>query len=125
MSTEHLDRILIKDLSLRCIVGIYPEERMEKQDVVINIILHADYRRACQSDRIEDAVDYKKVKKKVVALVEESSFFLIERLAECIADLCLEDSRVRRVEVFLDKPGALRFARSVGVHITREQPADA
>ena len=120
-----LDSIHIRDLTLRCIVGIFPEERREKQDVIINISLHADLGAACQSDRIEDTIDYKGLKKRVVAMAEASSFFLIERLAQGVADLCLEEPRVRRVKVSVDKPGALRFARSVAVEIVRARGGDA
>ena len=123
MGNLPLDKIHIKDLLIRCIVGINPEERREKQDVVINITLHADLSAAGQSDRIEDSVDYKAVKKKVIALVEQSSFFLIERLAEGVAELCLEQPRVVRAQVSVEKPGALRFARTVGVEIVREKPS--
>lgn len=118
----HLDCIHIRDLALRCIIGIYEEERRDKQDVVVNIRLYADLRRACRSDDVRDTIDYKALKKKVIALAERSSCRLIEHLAELIADVCLEDSRVRRAVVSVDKPGALRFARSVAVEIVREQP---
>ena len=124
MTDAQLDRIHIKDLLLRCIIGINPEERVEKQDVVINITLRADLRAAGSSDRIEDAVDYKTIKKRVMALVLDSSFFLVEKLAEEIAAICLEDQRVHRATVCVEKPGALRFAKSVGVEITREQQAE-
>jgi len=124
MTEENLDRIHIKDLLVRCIVGVNPEERREKQDVIIGITLYADYRKAGQSDSIEDAVNYKAVKQKVLATVQPSQFFLIERLAERIAEICLEDARVQRVRVSVEKPGALRFARSVGVEIVREQSGD-
>lgn len=120
-----LDQIHVRDLNLRCVVGIYPDERREKQDVGINITLWADLRLAAQTDRIEDTVDYKGVKKRIVAMVESSSFFLIERLAQAVADICLEDDRVKRVSVTIDKPGALRFARSVAVQITRARKAVA
>ncbi|MDX9975536.1 MAG: dihydroneopterin aldolase [FCB group bacterium] len=116
-----LDRIHIRDLLARCIVGIYAHEREQKQDVVVNITLYADLRRACASDRIEDTVDYKGVKKAVHAMIEESAFQLIERLAEEVASLCLRFQGVQRVMVSVDKPGALRFARSVAVEITRER----
>jgi FolB domain-containing protein len=106
---------------LRCVVGIFEEERRAKQDVMISITLWADYRAACQSDRIEDTVDYKQIKKQVAGMVEKSSFFLIERLAQAVADICLAPERVRRVMVAVDKPGALRFARSVAVEITRDK----
>ena len=121
LSDSTLDKICIRDLLLRCIIGVNEEERREKQDVIINITLYADFRQACLSDQLEDAVDYKAIKKKVMELTLESNYFLVEKLAESIADLCLEDRRVRRVTVSLEKPGALRFARSVGVEITREQ----
>lgn len=113
------DRIHIRDLMCRCIVGIYPDERREKQDVIINITLWADYRAACRSDDIADTVDYKAIKKQVIRMVEDSSFQLIERLAEEIAGICLANPRVEKVAVSVDKPRALRFARSVAVEIVR------
>ena len=119
MPEQTLDRIHIRDLMIRCIVGIYPEERSKKQDVIINMTLYADFRTACASDAIEDTVAYKAIKKKVLASVEESSFYLIERLAEHIAQIVLDSPRVKKVDVSVDKPGALRFARSVAVEITR------
>ncbi len=115
------DRIWIRDLALRCVIGIYPEERREKQDVVINAVLHCDMRPAAASDAIGDAVDYKRIKKRIVAFVQGSSFNLIETLADRIAAICLEDRRVSQVTVSVDKPGALRFARSVAVEVTRAQ----
>jgi D-erythro-7,8-dihydroneopterin triphosphate epimerase len=122
MSENRLDRIYIRDLMVRCIVGINQEERVNKQDIVINIILHADLRKPGTTDCIEDTIDYKAVKKRILALVEGSSFFLIERLAQVIADACLEEAGVQCVRVSIDKPGALRFARSVAVEITRDRP---
>lgn len=125
MNEKCSDRIYIRDLHLRCIVGIFEEERRGKQDVILNITLHTDLRKAGQTDRIEDTVDYKAIKKRVVGMVERSAFFLIEKLAEETAGLCLENPRVRAVEVTVDKPGALRYAQSVAVHIVREQTGDA
>ncbi|MDZ4197998.1 MAG: dihydroneopterin aldolase [Kiritimatiellia bacterium] len=113
------DRIYIRDLALRCIVGIFPEERRAKQDVIINLTLETDLRLAARSDRIEDTVDYKKLKGRIVELVEASSFQLIETLADRIATICLGHPGVRRATVCVDKPAALRFARSVAVEITR------
>jgi len=119
---EELDRIHIRDLAARCIVGINPDERVNKQDIVINLTLHADLRKAGRTDDIADTVDYKAVKRKVLALVEGSSFLLLERLAEAIAGACLAQPGVRRVRVLVEKPAALRFARTVGVEIVREGP---
>lgn len=125
MTKKEYDKIHIRDLQVRCIVGIYEEERRAKQDVFLNITLYADYRDACLSDRIEDTVDYKTVKNQIVELVDGSSYFLIERLAESVADICLKPPRVHGVTVSVDKPGALRFARSVAVEITRMKNARA
>ncbi len=116
------DQILIRDLLLRTIIGINDEERRDRQDVLINIVLYADLRRAGHSDDIQDAVNYRTLVKRVIKLVEESQFYLVEKLADEIAAICLEDARVERVQVRVEKPGALRFARSVGVELDRPRP---
>ncbi|MBT3375740.1 MAG: dihydroneopterin aldolase [Lentisphaerae bacterium] len=118
---QDLDKIHIRDLQLRCIIGINPEEREKKQDVIINITLSADLRQACRSDCIDDTVDYKTIKTEVAAMTEGSRFLLVERLADEIAAICLRDARVLEARVLIEKPGALRFARTVGVEITRAQ----
>ncbi len=115
------DRILIEDLLLRTVIGVNPEERRARQDVLVNIVLLADTRAAGASDRIEDAVNYRTTAKRVIALVENSSFALVEKMAAEIAALCLEEPRVERATVRVEKPGALRFARSVGVEIERHR----
>lgn len=120
-----MDRIHIRELTSRCIVGINPDERVNKQDVIMNITLEADLSSACVSDNIDDTIDYKRIKQSVLAMVEESEYFLIERLAQAIAEICLQDSRVRAAHVSVDKPGALRFARSVAVEITRYRDGHA
>jgi FolB domain-containing protein len=125
MSTEELtfgmDRILIRDLLVRCILGLNDDERREKQDVVINLVLYADLNRAGTTDCVQDSVNYRDVKKRVLAAAESSSYHLVEALAERVAAVCLEFTRVARVQVTVEKPSALRFARSVGVELTRER----
>jgi FolB domain-containing protein len=121
MADTPLDRIHIADLLVRCIVGTNPDERAKPQDVVINVTLHADLRAACRSDRIEDTVDYRSLKQRIVEMVEASHFFLVEALAEAVSDICLSDPRVRKARVRVEKPTALRFARTVGVEIERER----
>ena len=113
------DRIQIQDLLLRTIIGINEEERRNRQDVLINITLYADTRAAGASDDIEDAVNYRTITKQVIKRVEESSFSLVEKMAAEIAAICLGELRVEAVDVRVEKPGALRFARSVGVEIHR------
>ena len=113
------DMILIKDLLIRGIIGIHDWEREKKQDILINIEMEADCQPAGVSDEFRDAVDYRAVTKAVIALVEGSDFFLVEKLAEEIAKVCLEDSRVTLARVRVEKPGAVRFSRSVGVEVVR------
>ncbi len=119
MAEPPVDRIRIRDLSLQCIIGINPEERIKKQEVIINLTLYADLAEAGRSDRIGDTVDYKVLKEGIRERVEASEFFLVERLAEQVAEIALRPALVRRVDVCVDKPGALRYARSVAVEITR------
>jgi FolB domain-containing protein len=114
-----MDRILITDLAIRCIIGVNEDERRERQEVVINLEIGADLSAACRSDRFEDTVDYRAVKKEVLRMVEGSSYHLVEALAEAVADLCLGFRGVREVRVRVDKPGALRFAKSAGIEILR------
>lgn len=115
------DLILIRDLLVRAIIGVNDDERANRQDVLLNIALEADTHPAATSDDIADAVNYRTIAKAVIALVEGSQCYLVERLAQQIADLCLRDVRVQAVTVRVEKPGALRFARSVGVEIHRTQ----
>lgn len=117
------DRIEIHDLLLRCIVGINPDEREKKQDVLINLTLFADLRRPGQTDDIADAINYKTLTKRIIEHVEASSYFLVEKLAHAIAEIAVKEFGVSRAIVSVQKPGALRFARSVGVVIERT-PAD-
>jgi len=116
-----MDSIIIKDLLARCIIGINDDERREKQDVIINITLTADLKKPGLSDNFEDTVDYRSIKKRVFETVESSSFFLVEALAEEVAGLCLGFSGVKAVKVLVEKPSALRFARSVGIEINRKK----
>jgi FolB domain-containing protein len=117
------DRIEVRDLLVRCIVGINPEERVKKQDVIINLTLFGDMRQAGHSDNIEDAINYKTLTKRVIDHVEESEYFLVEKMAHKIAEIAVLEFGVERAIVSVEKPGALRFARSVGVVIERT-PAD-
>jgi len=115
------DKVLIKDLLIRGIIGIQDWEREKKQDILINIELEADCRPAGISDDFNDAVDYRAVSKAVIALVERSQFFLVEKLAEEIAGICLENPRVNLARVRVEKPGAVRFSQSVGVEVERRR----
>jgi FolB domain-containing protein len=118
---KKLDQIHIRDLLLRTIIGINPDERANRQDTVINLTLYTDISGAEQSDHIGDAIDYRSVTKAVIAHVEASSYNLVETLAISIARLILSEFPVERVRVGVEKPGALRFVRTVGIEIERDR----
>jgi FolB domain-containing protein len=116
-----MDQVLITDLVARGIIGINDWERDKPQEIRINIVLFADLRKAGKSDDIQDCVDYSTVAKKVLAHAETSRRFTVEALAADLAYLCLEETGVMKVRVRVEKPGAVRFARSVGVEIERSK----
>jgi len=119
-AAPHLDRIHIRDLSISGILGINPDERVHRQEILINVTLLADTRPAAASDEISDAVNYRAVTKRVIAHVERGEPMLVERLAAELVDVCFDaDARIEEVEMTVEKPGALRHARSVGVTIRR------
>lgn len=115
-------RIFVRGLATRTFIGIRPEERAKRQDVVIDLAVDVATA-AGRSDRIEDAVDYKRLKDVVLRYVEGTRHNLLEALAEGIAERCLRHPGILAVEVTVDKPGALRFARSVAVQLRRERPS--
>jgi dihydroneopterin aldolase len=114
-----MNRIYIRDLIVNCIIGTEPKERVEKQDVCINIRLECDFSEACESDDLNHTVNYKSLKDELVELLENSSFLLIEKMAGKAAEICLAYDRVQSVRVCIDKPGALTGTRSVAVEIER------
>src|SRR3990172_7285707 len=99
-----MDRIIIRDLLVRCIIGLNDDERREKQDVIINVTMYADLSRAGRSDKFEETIDYRSVKKDIFKAVVDSEYFLIEALAERIAGICLKPEGVKTVTVTVDKP---------------------
>ena len=113
--------IKIENLRLRTIIGIYDWEKETRQDLVINVTIDFDGRKAAESDSIEDTLDYKAINKRIIGFVETNNFNLLERVAGGICDIVFEDSAVRWVSVKVEKPGALRFADSVSVTEARER----
>ncbi|MEI6150388.1 MAG: dihydroneopterin aldolase [bacterium] len=113
------DIVRIRELAVRCKVGVTAAERNKPQTLLITLALHADLAKACRSDHFRDTVDYKALKLSILGELETKSFRLIERVAQRVADLALCDPRVLGVEVQVQKPGALRFARCSEVEIMR------
>lgn len=116
-----MDKIRIRDLRVRCRVGVTAGERRLPQELLITVTLHADLRRAGRSDDLRHTIDYSVLKKAILVESESKSYKLIERLAQRIADLSLEYPLVRQVEVSVQKLGALRFAFCSEVEITRSR----
>ena len=115
------DRIFVRDLRTETIIGIFDWERKVRQTLSFDLEFPGDIRRAAKSDRIEDTLNYKSVAKRVLAFVEASECHLVETLAEQVAQLILKEFAVEWVKVTLNKPGALRGSRDVGVEIERSR----
>ena len=113
------DRIFLRELRTETIIGIFDWERKIRQTVSFDFEFPGDIRRAAKSDRIEDTLNYKSVAKRVLAFVEASEYQLVETLAEQVAQLILREFAVEWVKVTLNKPGAVRGSRDVGVVIER------
>ena len=113
------DTIFLSGLTAECIIGIWDWERKVRQKVVIDLEMAADIRKAAASDRIEDTLDYKKVSKRLPQFVRDSQFQLVETLTDRIAQLVLTEFDVAAVKVRLNKQGALRGSRDVGILIER------
>jgi dihydroneopterin aldolase len=113
------DRIFLHGLTAQCIIGFIDWERRVKQTVVLDIELPVDCRQAALTDEVADTLDYKKVAKRVLAYIEASEFKLVETLAHRLALLVLEEFGVEWVRIALNKPGAIRSSRDVGVVIER------
>lgn len=116
-----MDKIIIKDLLVRGIIGIREWERKRAQDILINVTVFADTTRAGETDDIADSVDYSALAKKIQSHAETSARLTVEALANDLARICLENPLVKKVIVRVEKPGAVRFAKSVGVEIERKR----
>ena len=116
-----MDQVFIKDLLVRGIIGVNDWEREKPQDILINIAISADLSAAGESDDISDSVNYKTIAKKAQAKAETAQRLTVEALAADIAKLCLEEPGVLKVCVKIEKPNAVRFARSVGVAVERSK----
>lgn len=116
-----MDHIIINDLLARGHIGVTELEREHPQDILINLVLSVDLVPAGLSDHLDDTVSYSVIARQVLALVDKSTRKTVEAMATDIAALCLEHQRVQAVKVRVEKPGAVRFTRSVGVEIERSR----
>ena len=107
--------IRIKNLRLRTIIGINEWERKNFQDIILNVEIEFNGNRVIESDDINDTIDYKELKKRIIQEVEKSRFYLIDKLAGYILQIVMENEKVNYAKVEVDKPHALRFADSVSL----------
>ena len=116
-----MDQIFISDLVARGIIGLNDWEREKPQEILINIVLFGDLSLAGKSDDIKDSINYRTIAKKVIAHAETAQRLTVEALATDLVTLCLEEPGVQKVRMRVEKPGAVRFSKSVGVEIEREK----
>jgi D-erythro-7,8-dihydroneopterin triphosphate epimerase len=109
--------IRIKNLVVRTIIGFNPEERVNRQDVIINAEIEVEVSRAINTDNQDGIYDYKAINKAIIALVQDSKFNLLEKLTHEVLQLIMKDERVIRAKVEIDKPQALRYSESVSVEL--------
>lgn len=109
--------IRVKNLLIRTYIGFNPEELRNKQDVVINMSIKADVSEAIKNDDVDNSYNYKVITKKVIALVQEGKFKMLENLTQQVLDLIMKNPNVEWAKVEVDKPHALRFAESVSIEL--------
>jgi FolB domain-containing protein len=117
---DSIDQIIIKDLRVIGIIGVNPQERLVPQEILINVVIFADLRKAGLSDNIDDCINYKILSEEIHSLAETAQRFTVEALAEDICTLCLKKPGVVKVRARVEKPGAVQFVDSVGVEIVRQ-----
>ena len=120
-----MDKIFLNELKVDTIIGIWDWERKIRQTVVIDLEMSADIARAAATDNVEDTLNYKSVAKRIQSFVSESSFQLVETLAERIAGIVRDEFDVQWVRVRVNKPGAIRGSKDVGILIERGRRTDA
>lgn len=116
-----MDRVIIRDLVARGIIGVNDWEREKQQEILINIVASTNTRAAAKSDALRDCVDYRALAKKAREHAESAARHTVEALANDLAELCLQDPAIDEVIVRVEKPGAVRFSASVGVEIERKR----
>jgi dihydroneopterin aldolase len=121
VTTRAADKIFLRGLEVECIIGFIDWERRVKQRIQIDLELPVDCTRAARSDDVVDTLDYKSVAKRVIAFVEASEFMLVETMAHRMAMVILEEFGIEWVRIWINKPGAIRGSRDVGVAIERNR----
>ena len=114
-----MDKILIKDLVVKGIIGLTDKERAHTQNIKVNVVAFTDISKGAISDDIKDCVNYRTLSKAIITLIAKTNRYTVEALAKDIIDICLDTPGVKKARVRVEKPGAVRYAKSVGVEIIR------
>ena len=120
-----MDKVIIRDLVARGILGVNDWEREQAQEILINIVAYADTLKGGASDKLGDCVDYRALARKARAHAESAARHTVEALANDLAELCLQDEAIHKVIVRVEKPGAVRFSASVGVEVERSRNGES
>ena len=115
------DKIFLQGIQTKCVIGIFAWERKVKQKILIDLEFSTRARRGARKDRIEDAIDYKKIAKRTITFVSRSRFHLIETLAEKLSQILLTEFSLPNIRIRVSKPGAIRFSKNVGIEIFRKK----
>jgi 7,8-dihydroneopterin aldolase/epimerase/oxygenase len=116
---QSTDRVFLRELGVECVIGFLDWERLVKQTVYLDIEAPIDCRKAALSDDVAQTLDYKRLSKVVIAFVGASEFKLVETLADRTAKLILKEFDLPWVRLTVNKRGAIRASRDVGVTIER------
>ena len=116
-----LDEIEIQKVRVNAILGLYPEERVTPQDIILSARLYLSLAKAGQSDDLVDTVDYDSLHREIAAMAESTAYLLIEKLAEHAAEICLKNSLVQACSITVEKPQALELADNIAITIHRER----
>jgi len=116
-----MDKIFIKNLLAHGIIGVDPDERKRDQDILINITIFTDTRRAAETDNLKYSISYSDLARKIKSHAEQAARLTVEALAQDLADICLQENSVEKVIVRVEKPEAVSFTESVGIEIERER----
>ncbi len=119
-----MDKIIISNLKINTVIGILSEERTKTQQLLLNLELFMSLQNAGKSDSLFDSVDYSQIENKIIEMSKKTNFFLIERFAEEVAEICLKEELVSSVKIEVAKPGALKHSGMVAVCIERTRKGE-
>lgn len=114
-----MDKISLNGIKADVIIGTFPDERIKRQPITVDVDIFCDLSAAGKSDELADTVDYFSLEEQIYSIMINSSFFLLEKLAETVAACVLKNSKVSKCHVRIAKPCAMRYSDPVTIEIER------